>query len=751
MNLPAASAQAIPTNATADGQESFNLFELLDAAVEQKWLIGSLTAVGLALGIAGAQLATPIYQASTTLHIESKSDSDLSPLLAGNSNNSTATEIEILRSRSVIGEAVKRLQLDVKASPKYVPYVGKWLSRNANGPSKPGFLGMDGYVSGNEALILGQVAIPVDFSGTLTLRLIDGGYMLLSADGKELGQGKIGQQLSFDLQGQPGSLTVNSATGMPGAEFVLARLLPLDVTQALQNQLRVAEVRPNTGVINVSLESTDQAQVSLILNAISEVFVQQSTQRRAAEAGKSIAFLDNLLPQIRKEVDANEAKLNQFRIQQGIFDLSLEFQNLVQEGTAQRLKLVELQQLRNEYNKRYTPEHPAYQALSSKIEELGNQINQLDAKASNLPAVEQELLRLQRDFKISDGIYTQLLGNYQQLRLTKEGKLGNVRVIDPAILPLYPSKPNKPGIVGMAGGLGLALGLGLAFLRQRQRSGIRHSDELEHKLGLNVFATIPLSAAQQLLAEQVQAKQGGLQLLAAYKPDDAAIESLRSLRTTLQFAMLDAPNNLVVMTGPTPNVGKSFVSTNFAAVLAAAGKRVLLIDADMRKGYIHSFLGLQRGQGLSELVAGSLSLEQVLHREVQPGLDFISTGTLPPNPAELLMSPATSQMLQSLGTQYDMVIIDTPPVLAVSDTAVLAQQAGTLFLLARAEISTLAEVQEAVKRLQQAGTKPSGILFNGVDLSKRRYGYGYGYGYGYRYGRYQYRYQYRNYDYGNKA
>jgi tyrosine-protein kinase Etk/Wzc len=174
---------------------------------------------------------------------------------------------------------------------------------------------------------------------------------------------------------------------------------------------------------------------------------------------------------------------------------------------------------------------------------------------------------------------------------------------------------------------------------------------------------------------------------------------------------------------------------------------VLLVDADMRKGHIHSFLGLQRGQGLSELIAGSLGLEQVLHRQVLPGLDFISTGTLPPNPAELLMSPTTTQTLKALGEQYDIVIVDTPPVLAVSDTAVLAPQAGTLFLLARAETSTLAEVQEAVKRLQQVGAKPSGIIFNGVDLSKRRYGYGYGY----KYGRYRYRYEYRNYQYGNKA
>lgn len=750
MNNPAAAVQANPAPTIAEAEDGFNLLELLDAALEQKWLISSLTAGALVLGVAGAQLATPIYQASTTLQIENKSDANLSPMLsAGGNTNSTATEIEILRTRSVIGEAVKQLQLDVKVSPKYLPYVGKWLSRNADRPSQPGFLGMPGYVSGNESLELDRFEAPATFSGTLILRLTDSGYQVLSTAGQALAQGQIGQSLNFELQGEPATLKVKAVNGQPGAEFLLTRTSPLDVTQALQNQLKVAEVRAGTGVISASLESLDPRQVSRTLNAIAAVFVQQSVQRRAAEAEKSIAFLNDLLPQLRKEVDANEAKLNQYRIQQGSFDLSMEAQDLVQQGAAQRIKLVELQQLRKEYDKRYTPEHPAYQALNNKIQELSNQVSQLEGRARNLPAVEQELLRLERDVKISDGLYTQLLNNYHELRLTKEGKLGNVRVVDPALQPQYPSKPNKLGIVGMAGGVGLALGLGLAFLRHRMRSGIRHADELEHKLGLNVFATVPFSQTQKALAEQIKAKKGGQQLLAVSKPDDAAIESLRSLRTTLQFAMLDAPNNIVVLTGPTPNIGKSFTSTNFAAVLAAAGKRVLLVDADMRKGHIHGFLGLQRGQGLSELIAGSIGLEQVLHRQVLPGLDFISTGTLPPNPAELLMSPTTTQTLKSLGEQYDIVIVDTPPVLAVSDTAVLAPQAGTLFLLARAETSTLAEVQEAVKRLQQVGAKPSGIIFNGVDLSKRRYGYGYGYGY--KYGRYRYSYQYRNYEYGNKA
>jgi tyrosine-protein kinase Etk/Wzc len=165
----------------------------------------------------------------------------------------------------------------------------------------------------------------------------------------------------------------------------------------------------------------------------------------------------------------------------------------------------------------------------------------------------------------------------------------------------------------------------------------------------------------------------------------------------------------------------------------------------MRKGHVHQFFGLERGLGLSELIAGTQSLTKVIHTAVAPGLDFLSTGTMPPNPAELLMSPSAQDLLKTLSAQYDIVLIDTPPVLAVSDTAILAPQAGTTFLVVRANVSSLGEVQESTKRLQQSGVTVKGVIFNGLDISKRRYGYGSGYGYGYKYKRYGYRYQSYNY------
>ena len=326
-----------------------------------------------------------------------------------------------------------------------------------------------------------------------------------------------------------------------------------------------------------------------------------------------------------------------------------------------------------------------------------------------------------------------MLNSLQQLRLVKEGKVGSVRVIDTAAIPETPVKPKRLVILLLGGLLGLMAGAGAGLLRHHLRAGIRSAAEIEQKTGLRVYANVPLSPRQPALVQAIQARQGGTHLLAVADPADLSVESLRSLRTALQFAMLHAPNRVIMLTGPTPGIGKSFINANLAAIMAATGKRVLLIEADMRKGHLHDVFGVKRSPGLSELVANVQPLEPVLRPQVVAGLDLIPGGAIPPNPAELLLSLSTGDWLQRLQDQYDLVLIDTPPVLAVSDACVLAQRAGTVLLVARAETTTLGELQETAKRLAQAGGSVLGVVFNGLDFKRR-----YGYGYGYRYQRYDY-------------
>lgn len=746
MNTPPPDLQPTPQPIQDEGDE-INLLALLDVGIENRWLIAVSTAVVIALGAAYAFLTTPIYEANTLIQVEqSKSTNAIGPL--GDVGNlfeiqsSVAAEIEILRSRLVVGRAVQNLQLDLSVTPKYLPLVGRRLARFANQPSDPGFLGMGGYITGNESLKVVSFDVPAALQGgRFSVVLTAQGYDLLSPDGAFLGKGALGQPLDFAVNGQQGRLLAASAVGKPGAAFYLARSTLLTETEALQRSLIIDEQGRQSGVIRASLEGGDPWRIARVLNEIGTLYVRQNVERKAAEAEKSLGFLGTYLPQLRAQLEESEIKFNQFRNQNGLFDLGTEARTVLGLAVTLQSKLLELQQKRQELAARFTAVHPSIQTIDAQIKKVNDDIAALNGRVRTFPNLEQDLLRLTRDVKVNNDVYVSLLNASEQMRLVKEGKVGNVRIVDVAAVPEHFVKPRRFIVVALAAALGLLAGLALAFARNSLRPGIKDPADIEVRAGMHVFATVPHSLGQAALFRNAKARMPGTHLLAVAAPQDPAVESLRSLRTALQFAMLETANRLVLVTGATPGVGKSFISVNFAAVLGAADKKVLLVDADLRKGHLHQYFGLGREQGLSEVVSGSFKLENAVHRQVAPNVDFLATGTLPPNPAEVLMTPATQALLQLLDSAYDIVVIDSPPVLAASDAAVLAPLAGAVFLVARAEVTSLGELQESAKRLAQSGAQIRGVIFNGLNLSKHRYGYGYGYGY--KYGRYRY----TNYDY----
>ncbi|MFC5520232.1 polysaccharide biosynthesis tyrosine autokinase [Polaromonas jejuensis] len=728
-----------------DEGDEINLLELLDVVLDSRWLIAGVTAVALALGVAYALLSTPIYEANTLIQVEDSKAGGMGGMLGDMGSmfdiKSPATaEIEILRSRLVVGQAVANLQLDMEVKPKYLPLVGRWLASRATEPSSPGFLGMGGYVSGTEALQVAYLKVPPALEGKrYTVALTAQGFELRSPEGDSLGKGSLGQPLRFQHEGQSGELLVASALGKPGAEFYLTRFSRLGVTEMLQKDMNIAEQGKQSGVISTSLQGADPARIAKVLNEVGTLYVRQNVERKAAEAEKSINFLDTQLPQLRKELEASENKFNQFRNQNGTFDLGTEAKVILDQGIKLQTSLIELQQKRKELEARFTAQHPSIQTIDAQINSINRELGAMSGKVKTFPNVEQDLLRLTRDVKVNNELYTNLLNSFQQLRLVKEGKVGNVRIVDVAAVPERPVKPQSAQVVALAAVLGLLAGLALAFLRNSLRPGIKDPTDIEQHAGLHVFATVPHSDAQVRQAKAIKVKTPGTHVLAVIDPQDPVVESLRSLRTALQFAMLEASNNIVLITGPTPGIGKSFTSVNFAAVLGAANKKILLIDADLRKGHLNQYFGQGRERGLSEVVSGSVPLADALRHNVAPNVDFLATGTLPPNPAELLMTPATQALLKQLAGQYDLVIIDTPPVLAASDTAILAPLAGAVFMVARAEVTSLGELQESAKRLSHSGVQTRGVIFNDLNTTKRRYGYGMGYKYGkYRYTNYQY-------------
>ena len=730
--------------------DEIDLLGLLDVLLDARWLIASVTALVLVLGGAYAFLSRPVYQANSLIQVE-----DSKPGISGAAGalgeasslfeiKSPATaEMEILRSRLVIAKSVDDLQLYVTATPRYLPLVGGWLARRATALSNPGFMGMGGYVSGKESIRLGLLEVPDELQGMpLLLVATEGGFDLHGPDGQTLVQGKPGTTASFGSGEDAGRILVTELKAKPGAHFNVARYSRLDVIEQLQRDITISEQGKQSGVIAMQLQGTDPQKIARTLNAVGTNYVRQNVERKSAEAEKSLAFLGDFLPQLKRQLEDSEVRFNKFRNQNGTFDLGTEGKTYLETSVKLQGDLLMLQQKRREQSAQFTAAHPVIQTLDAQIAAVSKEIAGLTSKVKTLPNTEQDLLRLTRDVKVNSELYLNLLTSSQQLRLVKEGKVGNVRVVDSPVVPERAIKPQRAQILAISGVLGLLLGMGLAFLRNSLRPGIKDPADIESATGLHVFATVPHSAAQDKLSQLIKNQAPGIHLLAVTQPEDPGVESLRSLRTALQFAMLDARNNIVLFTGPTPGIGKSFTSANFAAVLAAGGKRVLLIDADMRKGHLHQFFGLKRGHGLSELITGSRTLDDVVHRTIAPNLDLVTTGVMPPNPAELLMSLATVQLLQDLSSRYDLVLIDTPPVLAVSDTQVLAPHAGTVFLVARAEVTALGELQESTKRLGHIGVPVKGVVFNDLDTSRQRYG-----GYGYKYSRYRY----TNYQYGKTA
>lgn len=730
--------------------DEINLVEYWDIIVDSRWLIATVTAVAVAIGAAYAFLANPVFEANLLIQVEDSQSSAKSFLGEASSlfdvKTPATAEMEIIRSRMIIGKAVDNTLLYITAKPKHLPLVGDWLARRAKTLSDPGPFG---WVTGNESIKVNAFDVPDAMEATkFTLKALGNGQYELGHSGLDAPlRGTVGQLLKADTPEGTISLLVQELNGKPGAAFALERHSRLDTIERLQDKLKLSEKGRQSGVIDATLQDGDRFKLTTILNAIGQEYVRQNVERKAAEAQKTLSFLDVQLPQFKKQLDDSEDAYNKYRNQKGTVSLDDEAKLILTQSVDLQGKLLEAQQKRRELISRFTPEHPSVKTLDAQIAAWNKEIETLNAQIKRMPSVQQEAVRLERDVKVNNELYAQLRNNALQLQLIREGKIGNARLIDSAALPEEPVRPKRILSLSLSVLLGLLGGIAFALTRASFFRGVRSPQEIEIQTGLNVYSTVPLSNAQLAIAQKVASKQPGMHILTEQAPRDAAVEALRSLRTALQFTMLEASNNLVLITGATPGVGKSFISANFSAVLASGGKRILLIDADLRKGHLNQYFGFARESGLYELISGTINESKAIRRNVLPNLDVLPTGAYPPNPAEVVVSGAFAKLLEQVSSRYDLIIIDSAPVLVAADTLSIATHVGALFLVARAEKTYIGDMHESARRLSHSGKAVTGVLFNGLDLTRRHYGK-----YGYRYGHYQYGgYKYQREAYGMEA
>ncbi|MBN3847584.1 MULTISPECIES: polysaccharide biosynthesis tyrosine autokinase [Burkholderiaceae] len=725
--------------------EDGDLIRYLDIVISNRWLIISIFVAVTLLGTAYAFLARPTYEADMMIQVEEDNPTSASTLLGDVSSlfdvkTQAEGELEILQSQFVVDQAVQNLRLYIDAQPRYFPLVGWLIAANAKTLSNPGLLGWGGFAWGTESIDVREFDVPKElYDERFKLTLLDNHrFILKQSDLDSPIEGVIGQAVDVEQSVGHIHLLVRDVHAKPGATFVLKRQSKLKTLTDLQDKLNMQQKGKQSDIITGSLRGTDPQLISSIMNQIGQAYVEQNVKRKAAEADQSSHYLETLLPGLKHDLEVAEKRYTTMRNQRGSFDVNLEAQTFLQQSVATQSGLLDLEQKRADLASRYAPGHPAIAALDQQIDEMKSKLGDVNGHLKRLPNVDQDAVSLMRDVQVAQDIYVGTLNEIQQLKLVSAGKVGNVRLVDPARLPDEPVWPKKPLVIGLAAIAGLIFGIGAAFAREMLYGGVTDAQDIERYAGLNVYGTIPLSQAQKPLNASMQAGKQGKYLLAETNSTDPSIESLRSLRTALSFAMLEAPNNRLLLTGPAPGVGKSFISANLAAVLCGGGKRVLLVDADMRRGHLHQYFGRKRGTGLSNVLAGQATAEAAIQYDVSQGLDLMTTGSIPPNASELLLSESMSRLMESLSERYDMVVIDTPPVLAVSDAPVMATIAGTVFLVSRFQKTTIGELTESARQLQRSNAPLRGVIFNGVDA--RAFGYRSKYG-SYRYVAYQYQNQ----------
>lgn len=713
-------------------EDTIDLKELFFALVAQWKLIALCIILSLVFALLYLRVTHDTYSVDALVQVEdSKGASaallgDLSQMI--DQKSPAQSEIEILKSRLVLGSVIQALHLDLEITSSNDTLSHRLFNKaDYSAEYAPKSVTFN---DGRKSFNINQFDIPNYYlDRRLNLSFKDKNFSLTDIKTDEIILTAPLNQLNvLNTRFGTWKVAIFTKDTFDTDYLVQKNSLPAAVQNILSNY-SVGERGKLTGILALNYQGQDKEHITKVLNAILAAYSAQNVERRSAETAQTLKFLDEQLPDLKKQLDDAERLFNKFRQQYNTVDVTKESELYLTQSITLETKKIELQQQQADLAAKYTAEHPAMREINAQIGAIDKQITELNSTLKQLPDIQRQYLQLFREVEVKTQLYTALLNSYQQLRIAKAGEIGNVRIVDTAVEPVEPIKPKKLQILILAIFLGGFLGTLLALLRNMLRTGVKDSAQIEREFDLPVYATVPRSPVQETRMSILKKKKS-IPILAVKHSDDIAIESLRSIRTAIHFALSNAKNNIIMVAGPAPEVGKSFISTNLATIFAQGDKKVLLIDADMRRGYMHKYFDVEVKPGLSEFLSNQVELSQVIHNTQVNGLDVITRGKSPTNPSEMLSSQKFKTLLDELSTQYDHIIIDTPPVLAVTDGIIISQYAGVNLLIARYSKSQMKELELSLNRFEQAGVKVNGFILNDIQ---RTAGAGYSYNYAYAY------------------
>ncbi len=715
--------------------DTIDLKELLFSLISQWKLIFICILISLICALIYLRVTPNVYSTDALVQVEDSKSAASKALLGELGDLSGAVgqkspadaEIEILNSRLVLGNVIENLNLNIQIKDTEDTLFNRLfnhLAAQVNYSSK----GLE-YKTAQGAFFIEKFIVPdyyLDKNLILKLNEQNQQFYLTYKDQKVLSGTLNKENVITDAKGT-WIVKINSKSSFD-QEFAITKLTLPSAIKSISQNYGVAERGKMTGVIGLTYQGEDPAHITQVLNNILKVYHAQNIERKSLESQQTLSFLDKQLPELKKQVEESEVKFNKFREQYNTVDVTQESELLLKQNVALETTKIELKQKQAEFAAKYTNDHPLMAEINAQLDAVNKKSAELNATIKRLPELQRQYLQLYRDVKVNTELYTNLLNNYQQLKVANAGEIGNVRVIDTAIEPVKPIKPKKLMILILSIFVGGFIGVMWALLRKMLRTGIKDSAQIENELDLPVYATVPRSPIQESRIKLLK-KSKSIPILSIKNSDDIAIESLRSMRTAIHFALANAKNNLIMIAGPAPEVGKSFVSVNLAAILAQSNKRVLLIDADLRRGYLNKYFNVEIKPGLSEYLSDQASFDSIIHHSEVTGLDMITRGKSPANPSEMLGSAKFKAFLDEIMPLYDHVLIDTPPVLAVTDSIIISQYAGVNLIIARHNKTQMKELELTLSRFEQAGVKVNGFILNDIQKSSGGYGYNYAYNY----------------------
>ena len=694
--------------------DTIDLKELFFSLISEWKVITLCILLSIVSAIIYLRTTENVYQTDALVQIKSNKSSPLAGLssdmaamaslagLGGMGSSSTQSEIELLKSRAILGQAIKDLNLDIQIQPKE-NFFQKIVSDNnyiKTYTTQDILLKKEG-----QRLVIAQFQVPKFYENkALLLTFEDNKYKIHDYKTEQLL--KEGE-LNRVLRDGPWNISVSGNINS-GQQFILQKnSLPVAMSNMLKN-FDAQEKGKGTGILELTYQGENPVNIPNLLNTVLNIYKQQDINRSVTDKDQQVAFLEKQLPELKEDLNNSERQFNQFRKKYGTVDVKGESELYLKQSMELEIQKVQLQQKQAELGAQYTAEHPAMQAISAQLTTLNTKISEVNNKVKQLPEIQRLYLQYYRDVEIKNQLYTGLLTTYQSLNIAKAGELGKVSIVDYAVEPVKPVKPRKLIILVLSIFVGGFIGILIALVRNFLHSGIRNIEPITTKHTLR-----NLGKVNQYNSLNKNSKQYA-HPLAILEPSALPIEQMRKIATSIQYAAQLSGQPVVQMLGTTKNIGTSTLTANLAIILAQMNLKVILIDSDLRQGQLKDYFNIETTIGLSDYLNGTAALGSIITPTQQAKLDLISNGKEEINQVSLLSKPEMARLLEQLKDTYDFILVDGTAILDVSDSQILANLINTNILVTRYSYTSEQEIEMALESFKNSGHSIQGIILNMV-------------------------------------